>query len=182
VSELFIHQAAGPAPPTPSPDDLARELGRSPAGPIYAPPPVLARLAPDKAGLGDPQLPDERGPDLERLDLRLGPRALLCLPAENWPTSQGQLEGRLAEPARLSPRQGWLLVSNLSPPPAPVWVRPPRGATARASLRPELAELVLTGDGEERWHTGQPQRPGQWLEVDLGQTLLLRGIRLEVGA
>lgn len=182
VSELFIHQAVGPALPTPSPDDLARELGRSPAGPIYAPPPVLARLAPDKAGYRDPQLPGDSGPSLMRLDLELGTRALICLPAENWPTSQGQLEGRLAEPARLSPRQGWLLVSNLSPPPAPVWVRPPREATARASLHPELAKLVLSDDGQQRWHTGQPQRPGQWLEVDLGQALLLRGIKLEVGA
>lgn len=181
VSELFIHQAVGPALAAPRPEDLARELGRSPAGPIYAPPPVLARLAPDKAGFEDPQLPGERGPALKRLDLKLGPRSLLCLPAEAWPASQGQLEGRLAEPARLSPREGWLLVSNLTPPPAPAWVRPPSGSTVRASLRPELAEVVLTGDGEERWHTGEPQRAGQWLELDLGRAVLLRGIKLEVG-
>lgn len=181
LAEVFIFRSAGPAPAEATPDDLARVPLLAQAAPVYGPPPLLARLPQGRAGLDDPRLPPEFDPPTRRLDLALGPNAALCLPAEAWPASRAVLGGYLAGEPGLARLGGQVIVTGLTPRPAEPWSPPPAGARMRASHQPEEAGRVLDGRADTRWHPGAPQAPGQWLELDLGQTERLAGIRLEVG-
>ncbi|MFH1058026.1 MAG: discoidin domain-containing protein, partial [Pseudomonadota bacterium] len=165
----------------PAPDALAAAPALATAAPVYGPPPLLARLPEKRAGLIDLQLPPEFTPPARRLDLNLGPATALVLPAEAWPASLGILEGRLATPPVIERRGGQVIVTSLAPRPPEAWAPPPAGTRVQASRRLEDAAKILDGRADTRWHPGAPQGPGQWLELDLGQALLLAGLRCEVG-
>jgi len=43
------------------------------------------------------------------------------------------------------------------------------GPMATASHLPQVAHRAVDGDDDTRWDTGEPQEPGQWFMVDLGE-------------
>ncbi|MFZ5585756.1 MAG: hypothetical protein ACOZHQ_07500 [Thermodesulfobacteriota bacterium] len=181
VAELFLFRAAGQAQAEPAPGELARDPGLAQSAPVYGPPPLLARLPENRAGLSDPRLPPEFAPPAGGLDLTLAPNPALCLPAEAAPASLAILEGFLAGPPSIARRGGQVIVSGLRPNPAEPWSPPPAGSRVKASHRTEDAGQAIDGRADTRWHPGLPQAPGQWLELDLGEAPYLAGIRLEVG-
>ena len=53
--------------------------------------------------------------------------------------------------------------------------------SAAAGLNPKDAALAFDGDLMTGWSTGYPQRAGDTFELDLGETLAIRGIELRLG-
>jgi hypothetical protein len=57
----------------------------------------------------------------------------------------------------------------------------PKGWLASASVNSEAAHLAIDGRRETRWDTAGPQQPGQFFEVDLGQTVMVAKLSLLLG-
>lgn len=51
-----------------------------------------------------------------------------------------------------------------------------------ATHKQELLPLILDGDEETRWGSGQPQAPGMAIEIDFGKATLVSGLDLDYGA
>lgn len=58
----------------------------------------------------------------------------------------------------------------------------PRGRWRVASSEPQPADRAVDGDLSTRWHSEGPQRPGVWLEVDLGEVQPVSGLSLALAA
>ena len=74
--------------------------------------------------------------------------------------------------------EGLVLYTHAPSPSAPGRPIPARDLRVTASLRTEQAALAVDGDPATRWGTGRPQRPGDWLRVDLAAPRRVQAVRL----
>jgi hypothetical protein len=58
----------------------------------------------------------------------------------------------------------------------------PKGWKVSASVNTGATRLAIDGQKETRWDTAGPQQPGQFFEVDLGQTVTLARLSLGLGS
>ena len=58
----------------------------------------------------------------------------------------------------------------------------PKGWKVSAPVNTGAARLAIDGQKETRWDTAGPQQPGQFFEVDLGQTVTLARLSLALGS
>ncbi len=185
LAEVFVYRADGPAPAPapPSPAELAQapEMAQA-TGPVYAPPQVLAILPPGRAGVHDPQLPPRGGLPFNRLDMAQTPGAALCLPLADWPASQALLETHLGRRPQARVLGDHVLVAGLQAAWREREMDLPEGAHLEASDNPQVARDALDRVHHNAWHSGAPQRPGQWAILDLGREVELGGLVLESGA
>ena len=179
LAEIFIYQAVGPAPASPTPAQLAAapEMAQ---GVVFAPQEVLALLPERRTHPHRPQLPPKCGLHLRRLDLPLQPGLTLSLPAANWPTSRQVLAGHLAAEPRTRTLQDQVLVSGLRwrPPSSDEVLEPPPGSHIHFLQEQGLPVRKLDGSPRVRWRSATPQQAGQALRLDLGREEIISGLVL----
>ncbi len=184
LAEIMIYQEAGPPIADPSPERLSQALAEMPQeGPVFAPPQALARLSARRRGYLDPQLPAAAAFPLDKLTIPLRQDVLVCLPRHEWEAARPLWEPRLAGPATLHEVGGWVVVGGLQAMQPKLRRLPwPEGSQARASLLDGMASQPLKPVSGLRWHTGEPQRPGQWHQVTWEQPVNVAGALLDAGA
>jgi glucosylceramidase len=72
----------------------------------------------------------------------------------------------------------WPATGALTPAEVPV---PLTGALATASVAGGTPQAAIDADGSTRWSTGEPQAPGQYLQVDLGRPAVFDRVAVDSG-
>lgn len=76
---------------------------------------------------------------------------------------------------------GYRILSRFAPAAPPGTLLAARNWTISAFPERTDPRAVLDGQPNTRWTTGEPQRPGAWLRVDLGSPVRITGLTLHLG-
>ena len=184
IQELFVYGPAGPARAPVNPDQLGAALTARGFRWVSADHWLSTHIRLDTGGRAGTYRTHryanlngwQPGPPEALIPMPDGPRAAIVIEAAESEAMGARLRALGRRPT-VESADGYAILTGLEPEPLGPAL-PAKGWQVTASHGADQVARLHDGKPRTRWHSGAPQRPGMWVQADLGQPERLGGLKL----